>query len=989
MGILLLLYLISNSFPAESHRHKIYQLVKTRRDFSPCIFRTLKGHSADSLLENLFPLAVEAEDLAMVKNLIMAGANVDANNCKLDHCPIPLTPLQSACLKGNVSLTQELITAGSEIDAPESGWKCSAILLAIYGYEESRWRGVEGPKPVDNDSLVDSVQKLLDGGASVNDGETGMNDTTKSIRQWRNKLEPGYCFYEIIAEQHSPLTLASKYKYKELVDFLILEGADIQFRMDGTSSALRQCLHDIPIWFEGEPCALASRLYEWDEGSAVRSAIVKMAHSLMQAGADLNDHIPCDSINSCEHVFLECYSVLDLAVLIGSPELVDVMLHAGAKTTNHSLDLAIEVKSFNIFSKLLAKGAAIPEWATTEKENATSLCVLDADSRGANHFDLQSKRALVLVAVRLGATSELDSLINSMNGPRDLLDGCTGLTRVIEDCCRSGHYESLRHMLEAGIIPKLHAAVFGRSVSLIISHNQEQMLDLILENGADVNARHPALLCPSKPPILLAIEKGNLELVRKLLTAGANVDNTKTCQQTGCFGTKPENILVEAIATNNLPMIEEILQGCVDVNGFGEMDNYYGATPNCLCCTPITVAIKKRNWELVDRLYRGGANVNDAGRDPGVVRYFTPLWAAMNEKHYLLVKFLVNAGAIVNDRLALEAAVDNDDLLELFITKLSASTSLNKKCNALHFALLKSLHQNSIPKVKLILDSQLVDLSAVQGGVALRAVLASGHGVNHTLLNLLLTARANPNYFVFGRRTALLNAIATKDAKSVEILLKAGATTNPPFPSQVHYSPVQLAAEESSLEVLQMLLAHGCDPNVVAPGGQSQDRESIGSAIQCATEKGNFEIIQLLLMHDANPNAVTKTCPHTALQIASRDGSKSIAELLIMYGADVNAPPTEKFGATALQFAALGGYLGVAHLLMDKGANVNAPPAKVDGRTALEAAAEYGRIDMVQLLKNAGADLSETGDGQYERALARAFNNGHYATRRLLLSYLT
>jgi ankyrin repeat protein len=108
-----------------------------------------------------------------------------------------------------------------------------------------------------------------------------------------------------------------------------------------------------------------------------------------------------------------------------------------------------------------------------------------------------------------------------------------------------------------------------------------------------------------------------------------------------------------------------------------------------------------------------------------------------------------------------------------------------------------------------------------------------------------------------------------------------------------------------------------------------------------------------------------------------------------MYGADVNAPPTEKFGATALQFAALSGHLGVAHLLMDKGANVNAPPAKVDGRTALEAAAEYGRIDMVQLLKNAGADLSETGDGQYERALARAFNNGHYATRRLLLSYLT
>jgi len=127
-------------------------------------------------------------------------------------------------------------------------------------------------------------------------------------------------------------------------------------------------------------------------------------------------------------------------------------------------------------------------------------------------------------------------------------------------------------------------------------------------------------------------------------------------------------------------------------------------------------------------------------------------------------------------------------------------------------------------RVKLILDSQLVDLSGVQGGEALKEVLTSKQGVNHTLLNLLFVAHANPNSFVLGGRTALLDAIARKDAKSVEMLLKAGAMTNTPFPSRVYYSPVQLAAEESSLEVLQMLLAHGCDPNVVAPGGQSKDR---------------------------------------------------------------------------------------------------------------------------------------------------------------------
>jgi ankyrin repeat protein len=183
-------------------------------------------------------------------------------------------------------------------------------------------------------------------------------------------------------------------------------------------------------------------------------------------------------------------------------------------------------------------------------------------------------------------------------------------------------------------------------------------------------------------------------------------------------------------------------------------------------------------------------------------------------------------------------------------------------------------------------------------------------------------------------------------------------------------------------------LAHGCDPNAVAPGGQSKAREPIGTALQCATESKNFEAVQLLLMKRADPNAVTKKLPHTALQIACRDGSKNIVELLITVGADVNAQPAREFGATALQFAALGGYLGIAHLLLENGADVNAAAAKVDGRTALEAAAEYGRIDMIQFLVDAGADLSEDGDGQYKRALARAYNNGHYTTRSLLLSYL-
>jgi len=163
----------------------------------------------------------------------------------------------------------------------------------------------------------------------------------------------------------------------------------------------------------------------------------------------------------------------------------------------------------------------------------------------------------------------------------------------------------------------------------------------------------------------------------------------------------------------------------------------------------------------------------------------------------------------------------------------------------------------------------------------------------------------------------------------------------------------------------------------------------IGTSVQNATMEKAYEVLKALLQHGAKPDSTTRDCPHSALQIACQEGSIELVELLVEYGANVNCPPATKFGATALQFAAIGGYMGIAHLLLEKGADVDAEPAEIEGRTALEGAAEHGRIDMVQLLRNAGTQISGSGQGQYERALRMACNNGHSATAKLLRSFLS
>jgi hypothetical protein len=89
--------------------------------------------------------------------------------------------------------------------------------------------------------------------------------------------------YDIIAVQHSPLTLASKIRYKALVHFLISKGADVKLRMDGKSSALRLILYRIEFPIQEKPETLAERLYEsyeFEDKPEVRSTIINIAHML-------------------------------------------------------------------------------------------------------------------------------------------------------------------------------------------------------------------------------------------------------------------------------------------------------------------------------------------------------------------------------------------------------------------------------------------------------------------------------------------------------------------------------------------------------------------------------------------------------------------------------------------------------------------------------------------------------------------------------------
>ncbi|KAF7557939.1 hypothetical protein G7Z17_g302 [Cylindrodendrum hubeiense] len=137
----------------------------------------------------------------------------------------------------------------------------------------------------------------------------------------------------------------------------------------------------------------------------------------------------------------------------------------------------------------------------------------------------------------------------------------------------------------------------------------------------------------------------------------------------------------------------------------------------------------------------------------------------------------------------------------------------------------------------------------------------------------------------------------------------------------------------------------------------------------------HLDMVQLLL--SAGIRAEGYFPCRTPLQQAVQMGNLALINMLLEAGAKVDEPPYHDGGATSLQLAAIQGYLGIANLLIDHGADVNARRAVANGRTALEGAAEHGRLDMVQFLLCNGLKTSGTRRRQYVRSIwfAKERNN--------------
>jgi ankyrin repeat protein len=268
-------------------------------------------------------------------------------------------------------------------------------------------------------------------------------------------------------------------------------------------------------------------------------------------------------------------------------------------------------------------------------------------AQGANPNFKQSDRPLITWAAQSGALDIVNSLLNS-KADINAVDGIgqTALMRAVD----MGQTPVVKALLDAKADVNLKTEDGKTALIIAVSNVKPEIVKALVDAGADVNAmtadnQFPALIAAQDgseeskeiiailasgkanlnasnaayTPLSYAIEQGNKDLVKALVTAGAD-PNAKT------VGGQAPLIL----AMDNA----EIFQMLLDAKANPNITNSSGETA-------FTAAIQAESLERTETLIKAGADVNlkdESGRFPLTIAKSFP----NNEE---MVKLLMENGA--------------------------------------------------------------------------------------------------------------------------------------------------------------------------------------------------------------------------------------------------------------------------------------------------------------------------------------------------------
>lgn len=177
----------------------------------------------------------------------------------------------------------------------------------------------------------------------------------------------------------------------------------------------------------------------------------------------------------------------------------------------------------------------------------------------------------------------------------------------------------------------------------------------------------------------------------------------------------------------------------------------------------------------------------------------------------------------------------------------------------------------------------------------------------------------------------LLNKGVNPNANSYETSIRVGTI-------DIATTPLCVAAENGTKDVVKLLLDAGAEPNIADGYGDTP--------LYSATKKNHTDVVKLLLNAGVEPNVADKY-GDTPLKLAVHNGCKMLVKLLLDRGAEPNI--TDNGGRTPLYWAASRDHEDVVKLLLAAGADPNIENNL--GHTPLSEAKQMGHKEVVKRIE--------------------------------------
>jgi ankyrin repeat protein len=585
-------------------------------------------------------------------------------------------------------------------------------------------------------------------------------------------------------------------------------------------------------------------------------------------------------------------SVLDMAAEKGYLKVVRILLECGVRITDATLMCAIRSTNMELVRYLLHQGVSVDTVATlfrfpdksrfrshlsddpleytlrtpyseAIRSRNTQLIRLLKEKGALCHIHQDSEfKAALFAAAEFGNLEIVRSLIRDVRGKGTVL-GCALLK-----ACAAGHEKVAQVLIAAGADTNARSENHsdgGSSLANALERKMAGLAQLLLNTGANPNGTNDDRMVRGKKlPLEIAVERGDIYLIKDLLLAGAHVDQTADYRE----GSQ----LSRAIRNKNTEVIHLLLDNGADISYFSTDDK-----------GPLAAAIESGVIEMIDFLLERGA-------DPA------------------------------NEEALLRAMSQSIDLVQRLLRSFSERYPYGKGRYGLR-ALSRAVREQNLPLVQALLHANIpVDGSPIwhdsRKNATPLAIAIEGDelAMVEILLNKVVDLNRIVRFDVYDqeirdRQTALLVAVSAGNPQIVQLLISRGANVNLAARGGIERTPLQMAAEKGHLAMIQLLIEKGAEVNArpAMKGG--------ATALQLAAIGGYIGVAEELLRQGASINAPgSDISGRTALEGAAEHGRIDMVQYLLNAGAEITGSGYCQY-AMAMQYAKENGHRAISELL--------------------------------------------------------------------------